>query len=395
MMLRMLAFLLLVTAMTALAHAWLARRLAAPLSAPQRRLVHGLAVASALAMPLIFAASRVLLADDPGSPLAILAFVHLGFFSLLFSVVAAADLVRLALGLLDRLAGGAPSKALLPADPSRRQALASGLNLSLVGLAGAQSAAGFLGNRRPLKVVEVEVPIPELHPDLDGLRIVQLSDVHVGPLISGDFVREVVELSNGLRPDLVAITGDLVDGSVDQLRNHTQPLSELKSTYGTFFCTGNHEYYSGAEEWCRECQRLGMVVLNNANRTLQVGAARLQVVGVTDRRAGDILPSHRSDLGKALAGAPPADFRLLLAHQPGSVREAPAGEIDLQLSGHTHGGQYFPGTVLVHLAHPYVRDLHLHEGRTWIYVSCGTGWWGPPFRLGSEAEVTLLRLVRA
>ncbi len=397
MILRMVFFLAIVSLVTGLAHLFLAHRLARSLTPPRRRLVYGLAALSAISLPVFIGGSRALFAGDPGSPLAMLAFVHLGFFTLLYSSVLAWEILRGLALLVDRLGRGrqaqGPIERALPVDPERRRALLGGLNLSLVGLAGAQSAAAMVGNQGPIKVVEVDVPIPELHPDLVGLRIVQLSDVHVGPMISGEFVREVVEVVNTLDADLVALTGDLVDGSVAELGAHTAPLAELRSRLGTWFCTGNHEYYSGAEAWCAEFERLGMVVLNNRHEVLRVGEAELVVAGVTDLSADRILPAHAHDLDKAMEGAPRGDFRLLLAHQPRSVLGAPAHEIDLQLSGHTHGGQYFPGTVLIHLAHPYVRDLNLHEGRTWIYVSCGTGYWGPPFRLGSEAEITLLRLV--
>lgn len=398
MLLRMAFFLTTVTVVTALAHWFLANRLARSLRPPGRRLVYGLAALSAVAMPLLIGGSRALFADAPGSTLAMLAFVHLGFFSLLYASVLSWEIVRGVALLGNRLfrhpEGEGPLDRVLPVDPERRRALLGGLNLSLVGLAGAQSAAAVVGNQDP-QVVEVEVPVPALHPDLVGLRIVQLSDVHVGPMISGDFVRQVVDVVNTLDADLVAITGDLVDGSVAELREHTAPLASLKSRLGTFFSTGNHEYYSGAEAWCDECERLGMSVLNNRHEVIRRGGAELVVAGVTDLRAGRILPAHEHDLDKAMAGAPAGDFRLLLAHQPRSVLQAPRHQIDLQLSGHTHGGQYFPGTLLIHLAHPYVKDLNLHEGRTWIYVSCGTGFWGPPFRLGTRAEITLLRLVAA
>lgn len=397
MIFRMALFLATVSLVTGLAHLFLAHRLARSLTAPRRRLVYALAALSAVSLPVFIGGSKALFAGDPGSPLAVLVFVHLGFFTLLYSSVLGWEILRGLALLVDRVSRRGqtqgPIERVLPIDPERRRALLGGLNLSLVGLAGAQSAAAIVVNQRPIKVVEVEVPIPELHPDLVGLRIVQISDVHVGPMISGDFVREVVDVVNTLDADLIAVTGDLVDGTVAELGAHTASLAELRARHGTFFCTGNHEYYSGAEEWCRECERLGMVVLNNRHEVLRLGQAQLVVAGVTDLKAGSILPAHEHDLDGAMAGAPAGDFRLLLAHQPRSVLGAPRHEIDLQLSGHTHGGQYFPGTLLIHLAHPYVRDLNLHEGRTWIYVSCGTGFWGPPFRLGSEAEITLLRLV--
>ncbi|MCK6502041.1 metallophosphoesterase [Myxococcota bacterium] len=397
--LRFLFFFASISAFMASTHGYLGWRLARPLPPDRRRRIWALAALSALALPGALIASRLVASPALGTALAWTAYVHMGLFTLLLATVLAFDLAvgALALGdhLAHRLRGRRPSDDLLPAQPERRQALLRGAHLGLLGLTGLQGGAGFAWSQRPLAVREVEVPVAGLDPALAGLRIVQLTDVHVGSLIRADFVREMVDKVNALSPDLVAITGDLVDGSVPELAAHTAPLADLRARHGTFFCTGNHEYYSGVHPWVEELRRLGLRVLLNQHEVRDHDGAALVIAGVTDLHAEGIEPAHTPDLAAAMADAPAGAFRLLLAHQPGAVVEAPAHQVDLQLSGHTHGGQYFPGTLLVHLAHPYVRDLHLHEGRTWIYVSCGTGFWGPPMRLGTTAEITLLTLRRA
>jgi hypothetical protein len=279
-------------------------------------------------------------------------------------------------------------------DPARRRALAGVVNLGTLTLSAGVGAAAFVRNRRPVAVVPVEIPIEGLPDALDGFTIAQISDVHIGPTIKGDFMTEVVEKVNAIGADMVAVTGDLVDGSVAALSAHTAPLADLKARHGAFFITGNHEYYSGVHEWVEECRRLGLRVLLNEHALIEHEGGRLLVAGVTDLRAGGIVPEHTSSPAQAIEGAPDADLRLLLAHQPGSVFEADRAGFDVQLSGHTHGGQYFPGTFLIHLAHPVVKGLE-KVGRVWVYVSCGTGYWGPPMRLGAPAEITEITLRRA
>jgi predicted MPP superfamily phosphohydrolase len=203
----------------------------------------------------------------------------------------------------------------------------------------------------------------------------------------------VVERVNALDPDLVALTGDLVDGSVAYLTGDIAPLGELRSRHGSYVCTGNHEYYSGVHVWLAHFAKLGMTPLVNEHRIIEHDGARMLVAGVTDAREGVRESGHESDPARAVAGAAPSDLALLLAHQPKSVLEAERVGIDVMIAGHTHGGQFFPWNFFAHLGQPYVAGLHRH-GRTLIYVSCGTGYWGPPLRLGAPSEITLLRLVR-
>src|SRR6185295_11857104 len=192
--------------------------------------------------------------------------------------------------------------------------------------------------------------------------------------------------------DVVAITGDLVDGSVSELATEVAPLARLESRHGTYFVTGNHEYYSGVEPWLAELRRLGMKVLHNEHVVIVRDGATLLLGGVPDYSGGHFDSAHRSDPKAALAGAPmDAAVKILLAHQPRSAAAAEQAGFDLQLSGHTHGGQFLPWTFLVKLQQPFTAGLH-RLGRLRVYVSRGTGYWGPPQRLGAPSEITEIRL---
>lgn len=260
---------------------------------------------------------------------------------------------------------------------------------------------GFINARRTAAVVKIDVPIAGLPSALEGFLIAQISDIHVGPTIRHDYLHRIVTAVNRLRADMVAITGDLVDGSVRDLGTHVAPLATLSSRHGTYFVTGNHEYYSGAHAWIAELRRLGISVLLNSHVVLRHRAhsqdteALAVIAGVTDYNAAHFDPAHRSDPKQAIAGAPAdAGVRLLLAHQPRSAMAASAAGFDLQLSGHTHGGQFLPWNFFVRLQQPVVAGLHRLHG-LWVYTSRGAGYWGPPKRLGAPSEITLLRLVAA
>jgi predicted MPP superfamily phosphohydrolase len=266
----------------------------------------------------------------------------------------------------------------------------------LVGLTGFIVAVGYREARRLARTVEVDIPIDGLPAALSGLRIVQLSDIHVGPTIRRAYLQAIVDRVNELDADFVAITGDLIDGSVEVRGPDVAPLAELRSRHGTFFCTGNHEYYSGALAWLEELERLGVQPLVNAHTVLEHDGARLLVAGVTDYSAARMMPAHASDPAKAIQGAPSGvGARVLLAHQPRSAYAAAALDFfDLQLSGHTHGGQYSPWSAFISLVQPFAVGLHRLRSM-WIYTSRGTGYWGPPVRVAAPSEITVLRLVVA
>ena len=262
-------------------------------------------------------------------------------------------------------------------------------------LALAIVAIGFVNARRTARVREVEVPVDGLPAALHGFTIAQISDIHVGPTIKGPYVQAIVDAVNALSADAVAVTGDLVDGRVHDLAAHVAPLAALRSRHGTFFVTGNHEYYSGADEWIAELRRLGVQVLLNEHVVLRHQGAQLVMAGVADTSAHHFDPKHRSDPQRAMHGAPAgAGLRVLLAHQPRSAEAAAQAGFDVQLSGHTHGGQYWPWNLFVGLQQPYTAGLHRLK-QLWIYTSRGTGYWGPPLRLGAPSEITRLRFVGA
>jgi predicted MPP superfamily phosphohydrolase len=272
--------------------------------------------------------------------------------------------------------------------------LATASALLVPAAAIAVTALGLLNARRTAAVVRVDVPIAGLPGGLHGFTIAQITDIHIGATIKRPYVQAIVEAVNRLNADMVAVTGDLVDGSVGELAEHVAPIAQLSSRHGTFFVTGNHEYYSDAHAWIDELRRLGVTVLLNEHVVLQHRQEALIVAGVTDHGGHHFDPAHRSDPHAALAGAPAsAAFKLLLAHQPRSATAAAAAGYQLQLSGHTHGGQFLPWNFLVRLQQPFTAGLHrLRE--LWVYISKGTGYWGPPQRFGVPSEITYLRLVR-
>jgi uncharacterized protein len=305
----------------------------------------------------------------------------MGFFSTLFVLTLLRDLVLLGARLF-------LSSDLAHAWSSPSAQVTLGLTLFV-------TAAGmFIARRRP-GVIEVRIPIANLPEGLHGFSIAQISDVHVGPTIKRGFVEGVVQRVNSLNPDLIAVTGDLVDGSVQQLSAHTAPLAGLTARHGAYFVTGNHEYYSGEPAWTQEIRRLGLHVLKNEHVVLKHDGASLVLAGVTDYSAHHFDPAQRSDPAAALRGAPrDAGARVLLAHQPSSATAAADAGFDVQLSGHTHGGQFWPWNLFIHFFQPFSGGLHRLK-TLWVYVSRGTGYWGPPNRFGVPSEITRIRLVPA
>jgi uncharacterized protein len=244
------------------------------------------------------------------------------------------------------------------------------------------------------RIYRVQVRLEGLAAALDGFRIVQISDLHLGIIIGRRYAERVVRMANSLSPDAVALTGDFVDGTVDELREAAAPLAKLSAREGAFFITGNHEYYWGVGKWLEEFRRLGLRPLLNEHVVFRRDGHELVLAGVTDTSVGASVPGHDSDPTKALRSAPQNAVKVLLAHHPESHVAAAAAGVDLQLSGHTHGGQFFPFSVFVRWKHRYYKGLY-RVGKLWIYVNRGTGFWGPPLRFGVPAEITLLELKRA
>ncbi|NNN35255.1 metallophosphoesterase [Streptomyces sp. S3(2020)] len=280
----------------------------------------------------------------------------------------------------------APADPQLPVPtPSRR------LFVSRVAAGAAAAAAlgtvgyGTYGVLRGPKVKRVTVPLAKLPRAAHGYRIAVVSDIHLGPVLGRGFAQTVVDTINSTQPDLIAVVGDLVDGSVKDLGPAAAPLAQLRAKHGTFFVTGNHEYFSGAEQWVEEVRRLGMRPLENDRTELPY----FDLAGVNDI-AGES-EGQGPDFAKALGDRDTARACVLLAHQPVQIHDAVDHAVDLQLSGHTHGGQLWPGNFLAELANPTVAGLDRY-GDTQLYVSRGAGAWGPPTRVGAPSDITVIEL---
>lgn len=309
-----------------------------------------------------------------------------GVLFLLFSATLVGDLVKLALGAAQRTA--------FAADPARREFLTRTVAAVAAVGAGGISLWGIGSAVSKTAVKRVSVALDKLSAALDGYTIVQFSDVHVGSATIGkEFMRDLVARTNALEPDMVVITGDLVDGSTEELGDAVRELGKLRTKDGVFFVTGNHEYYSGANEWIGLLSSIGVRVLRNERVRIR-GEEGFDLGGVDDWTASQFYSDHGHDLARVVEGRDATKALVLLAHQPKAIGEAAERGVDLQLSGHTHGGQIFPFNFLVKLQQPFVAGLD-RLGATQIYVSRGTGYWGPPMRVGAPAEITHIELTSA
>ncbi|WP_241176010.1 metallophosphoesterase [Modestobacter sp. KNN46-3] len=289
--------------------------------------------------------------------------------------------------------GGGAVRADRPVqDPSRRLFLARSLVVGAGAVAVGTAGTGVvLANSAPV-VRRVPIRIPRLDPAMAGLRIVTFSDGHLSSTYGGRRFERLVETVNAQRPDVVAIVGDLVDGEVSELREDVAPLADLVSDQGVYFVTGNHEYFVDTGQWLRHLSTLGVDVLRNERVSIGRGGATVDLAGIDDRTAAASgLPGHGADLDAALDGRDDAVPVVLLAHQPVQVEQARAAGVDLQLSGHTHGGQLWPFDYAVLLDQPVVEGWS-QQGDTQLYVSSGAGYWGPPMRVGARPEVTVIEL---
>ena len=377
-------------------HAYLAHRLLRPLagSPGARRLGWTLLLVSFVLVPLVFFGRWLGLDPLLLDRLAWTAYVDMGLFLVLVPLLLVRDAGWLLVHLLHRLRRRQPATTDTP-DHARRHFLANSMNAGLLGLTGSMAVAGYHEARRLAQVSELHIPVAGLPEDLQDFHIVQISDIHIGPTIKGDYLAGIVERCNDLAPDLVAITGDLVDGQTWQLQDHVAPLENLRSRYGSYFVTGNHEYYWDVLAWTDLIETLGVTVLNNTGRVIRRGSGRLLLAGATDLDGGEFLKEHASDPHRARQHAGRVDAAVLLAHRPRSAFAAAAAGFDLQLSGHIHGGQFFPWNLVIGLVEPYTTGLHRVGERMWLYVNAGTGYWGPPSRLGVPSEITSIRLVSA
>lgn len=342
-------------AILAAAHAYIWWRLAWPLSSPWWQVATALIVVFAPSFPLTVTVVRRW-ARETARPWLLVGYIWFGFAAyLLLGAVAAHVAVAFGVGAYDAAI------------------VCGGLSIGVVLL-------GLFNVARGAVVRDVRVELPRL--GAAQYRIVQLTDVHIGAVIGREFAEQVVRRVNALKPDAIVITGDLIDGQLAELRPHAEPLRELRARDGVFAVTGNHEYYWNASAWLDHLRSLGIRILRNEHVTL---AGALQLAGTDD-------VSRSEDVERAVADRDPALPMVLLAHHPRTIARAAAAGVELQLSGHTHGGQLLPWGWLARLWDPKVSGL-ARFGRAQLYVSDGTGFWGPPLRVGTICEITHLTLV--
>jgi len=381
-------FLALVLSLLGAIHWYLWRRFVRDtrLPNPWRAMATGSIVSAGISLPATLVVARWLSGHHAVGPFAWIAFTWLGLMFVMFVFWLSVDLGKLGLSLVRRMTGGTP------VNDERRRFVARWLAGGVIAASGAVGAAGMRAALGPVAVRRVEVELARLSRTHDGFTLAQLTDLHIGPTIGARELEAIVETTNRLRPDVIAITGDLVDGSVEELRSAVMSLGKLEARHGVFFVTGNHEYFSGAAQWVEELSGLGIRVLRNERVTIENKGSSFDLVGVDDRSAARSgVPGHGEDLDRALAGRDRERVAILLAHQPRTVLRAAERGIDLQLSGHTHGGQIWPFGLLVRLQQHFLSGLH-RVGDTQLYVSRGTGYWGPPMRVAAPAEITQLVL---
>ncbi|WP_063772607.1 metallophosphoesterase [Streptomyces sp. NRRL S-495] len=279
----------------------------------------------------------------------------------------------------------APAATPAAPSPERRLFVARAVAIGASGAAAAVVGTGMYGVLRGPRLKQVTVPLAKLPAAAHGYRIAVVSDIHLGPILGRAHTQRIVDTINAAKPDLITIVGDLVDGTVPELGRDAEPLAQLRARDGAYFVTGNHEYFSGAAPWVDFVRELGVHPLQNA----RVELGGFDLAGVNDiagEREGD-----GPDFGRALGDRDPARTAVLLSHQPVTIHDAVRHGVDLQLSGHTHGGQLWPGNFVAELANPTVAGLERY-GDTQLYVTRGAGAWGPPVRVGAPSDITIVTL---
>ncbi len=392
-------FIVILSAVLGLMHLYLWKRLIKDTTRPGRLRWILTAVLVALAALLIatLVLPRVVGLTESGS-FAWPGYLWFGLVVYLFLTLLVLEPIRLALRRWTKQKPRQPTTAPATTDPAagkapplnRRvflaQASAVAAGAASVGLVGV-GVASAVG---PPNVLQVPVRLRKLDPAFSGFRIAVVSDIHLGPLSGRAHTERIVGMINEAAPDLVAVVGDLVDGTVDEFGPAAEPLRDLHSREGTFFVTGNHEYFvEDTASWLRELERLGLQPLRNENTLIRRGTAAFDLAGVNDVEGES--RSEPPDFDRALAGVDSSRPTILLAHQPVLVDEAAARGVDLQLSGHTHGGQMWPFHYVVRAAQPSLAGLSTVDD-TQLYITRGAGFWGPPVRVGAPPDITVLTL---
>jgi predicted MPP superfamily phosphohydrolase len=382
-----------------LVYIYIGRRLIKPANLNQRQkiIVWSIIAVTPLTQPLSFFIRQTSADSTLTTIFSWISYVGFGFFSLILFGIILRDLIFGISLFYQKIKNYIIKKQNLPDrsfDPQRRLLMMNATNVGIIGAAALMTSYGVYEARRRPILENVMIPLAGMKAESGDFKLAQFTDIHAGFTIRRGFIESAVQEINSLGADVIVFTGDMVDGSVENLRNEVEPLKDLDAPNGVYFVTGNHEYYSGAEAWVEEMDRLGFRVLLNDHDVIQHKNTQIKISGVTDYRAETILPAHKSDPQKAIGNAMETDVNILLAHQPKSIYAAADLGVDLQISGHTHGGQYIPWSFLVTLDQPFVKGLHKYKD-TLIYVSRGTGYWGPPVRVGIPSELTLITLTKS
>ncbi len=342
-------------------------------------------------IPGVFIASRLIPREILGS-VSLLAYFWLGtlFYLLIFLITW--DSVRGITWSVKKIRKKRQTDTDKPSNETRRMFLqrvgAGACMMASTAVTGFGIRGAFAHPQTP----EIPVRLKKLPPALSGFRIALLSDLHIGPVLDKDFLAAMVRKTNSLRPDLIAITGDLVDMPVEKLSDQIVVIKDLHAPHGVFFTTGNHEYFFGAAQWIEFIKSLGIKVLANELVTIGKGDTCFELAGIHDFSGGWFDPTLAPDPDKAMAQHDPKNELVLLAHQPKQIQHAVSHKVGLQLSGHTHGGQIWPFGLLTQLDQPYLSGLHRHNETTQIFVTRGVGFWGPPMRVGAPSEIPVIVL---
>ncbi|WP_316800260.1 metallophosphoesterase [Pedobacter frigidisoli] len=238
----------------------------------------------------------------------------------------------------------------------------------------------------------VDIPVLNLAPSLQDYTILQISDLHAGPAIDRHYVENVIKKVKNIKVDIIALTGDIADGKFSKYHNRIAPIAELHDKAQVLYIPGNHEYLKDTGEWRSHFERMGFKSLFNSHIVVNHNTAKLLFAGIIDPEVKDVDPTQKPDIQLAMRNAKPADLKILLSHRPDVANEA-AAIFDLQLSGHTHAGQLLPWSLFMKAFKPFAVGLN-KCGKMWVYTNPGTGFWGPPIRLGTTSEITVLKLVK-
>ncbi len=343
-------------------------------------------IAFTLSFPIALLADRILPLKY-SFPLLWLSYLWLGVMMLLFFLLFSIDMIKIVIYIFQKLVMAGEEIA----NPERREFVSGLIASAATTIVLISSGIGVKNYYSNAVVKKINVSLKGLPEAFKGFKIVQISDLHLGQMMTKKTLEQIVDQVNSLKPDLIAITGDLADGSTAKLLNEANPLKNLKAEKGIYFVTGNHEYYSGVKNWTLAIDKMGIKVLNNENIKIRREDDYFYLAGVTDHEGKNFGREHASDFKKALSGLENGKKKILLAHQPIAVQKASEYGTDLVLAGHTHGGQIWPFNYFVYLQQPYLKGFYDYNG-TKLYVNQGTGCWGPPVRLGSKNEITQIIL---